>query len=377
MFIIDRYVLRLFFKVIAVSFASLTGLYVMIDSAGNLDELITFGKKQGSYLGVLLDYYGPRMLTFFDRMHGLLALLASMFVVTWLQRTQELTAIQAGGVSKGRVVRPLLIASVGVSLLGVANREILIPRLRPQLVRSLQDWIGPSKRTLSPRYDPATDIFMSGQKTIATEQTVLRPVFRLPRRLHRISRQLEAERAVYLPPDGDRPGGYLLDKVSRPEAIDEVPSAGVDDRTVVYTRREHEWLKPGQCFVRSGISFDQLSAGSMWQQFASSAELLSGLRDAGLNYGADARVTVHSRLLQPFTDLTLLLLGLPLVVSRQQRGIFVAIGNTAIVVSVFVTVVMASRALGANYLISPPLAAWLPLIVFVPLAAVLAPRFWD
>jgi lipopolysaccharide export system permease protein len=377
MFILDRYALRLFVKVLVVSFASLTGLYVMVVSIENLDEFITLAQREGGFLKVFAEYYGPRVLTFFDRMYPFLSLLSAMFVIAWMQRTNELIAIQAGGISKGRVVRPLILACGLVSLFGVVNRELVIPRMRPQLVRDIHDSLGTSTRTVTPRYDHDTDIFISGGRIISAESAMLRPVFRLPRPLHGFSRQIEAEKATYLEADETHPAGYLMETVVRPAGVNSLASVVVDDRVLIDTPRDAAWLKPGQCFVASQVSFNQLLAGSMWQRFASSGELVAGLRSAGLNYGAEARVTVHARFLQPLLDLTLVFLGLPLVVSRHQRGLFVAVGHTTLVVSVFVTVVMASRALGSNYLLSPSLAAWLPLVVFIPLAAALAPRFWD
>ena len=153
MLTIDRYILRLFTKVALISFASLTGLYIMIDTAGNFEEFVSYSGRLGGFFRVIGDYYGPRVFTFFDRISGLLPLIAAMFAVTWLQRTNELTALMAGGVSKLRVLAPLIIAAVVVSLLGVANRELLIPSVREKLTRNAQDWLGETPRPLTPRYD--------------------------------------------------------------------------------------------------------------------------------------------------------------------------------------------------------------------------------
>jgi lipopolysaccharide export system permease protein len=73
--------------------------------------------------------------------------------------------------------------------------------------------------------------------------------------------------------------------------------------------------------------------------------------------------------MQPFLDTTLLLLGLPLVVSRTNRNPFVAIGLCVSVVTVFMCVVIGSQSLGSSGWLQPALAVWLPLILFAPLAA--------
>ena len=377
MLIIDRYILRLFTKVGLISFASLTGLYIMIDTAGNFEEFVSYSGRLGGFFRVIGDYYGPRVFTFFDRISGLLPLIAAMFAVTWLQRTNELTALMAGGVSKLRVLAPLIIAAVVVSLLGVANRELLIPSVREKLTRNAQDWLGENPRPLTPRYDIATDILLGGKATIAAAKRIDHPNFRLPPSLRDFGRQLEADSAVYLEPQDSRPGGYLLEGMTNPSDIDDLPSATFNEQDLILTPHDTDWLQPNQCFVASRVSFDRLASGNAWQQFASLPELIAGLRNPSLDLGADTRVAIHTRFIQPLLDMTLLFLGLPLVLSRNNRHIFVAIGTCLGIVVLFVLVQLVFNWLGANYLISPALAAWCPLMIFLPVAFALSPPLFE
>lgn len=62
--------------------------------------------------------------------------------------------------------------------------------------------------------------------------------------------------------------------------------------------------------------------------------------------------------------------------TRENRNVFIAIGLCVLLVSVFLVVTMGIQSLGANYLISAHLAAWGPLLVFVPVAAGLAGSMW-
>jgi len=73
----------------------------------------------------------------------------------------------------------------------------------------------------------------------------------------------------------------------------------------------------------------------------------------------------------------LLLLGLPIVLSRQNRSIFVAAGICVLLVALFVLVILASQAAGNSYLISPALAAWCPLMIFVPIARLTVETLWQ
>ena len=88
----------------------------------------------------------------------------------------------------------------------------------------------------------------------------------------------------------------------------------------------------------------------------------------GAEVRADTRVAVHSRIVQPVLDVALLFLGLPIVVTRQSRNVFLAIGLCLAVVTLFFLVVLGFQYLGTSALISPAFAAWAPLLIFVPIA---------
>jgi lipopolysaccharide export system permease protein len=80
---------------------------------------------------------------------------------------------------------------------------------------------------------------------------------------------------------------------------------------------------------------------------------------------------------QPLLDVTLLFLGLPLVVMRENRKVFLAIGLCMIVTVFFTLAVFGLRHLGDIYLIDPALAAWAPLMIFVPPAVWMAESLWQ
>jgi lipopolysaccharide export system permease protein len=88
-------------------------------------------------------------------------------------------------------------------------------------------------------------------------------------------------------------------------------------------------------------------------------------------------VAIHTRIVQPALDITLLFLGLPLVVSRSSRNVFMAIGLCLGVVTIFVVVVIGIEQLGTIELIPPALAAWLPLLIFIPAAVGMAEPMWE
>lgn len=377
MTLFDRYLLHTFLRVLLVSFLSLTGLYIIIDLFGNLDELLTYAGREGSLAQVIASYYGARVLSFFDRTSSLLALLAAIFTITWFQRSNELTAVMAAGIPKYRVARPLVVASIGVALLAAANRELGLPPVRDKLCRNAQDWLGERAQRLTPRRDNRTRILLAGRATVAAERQILQPSFRLPATFASFGRQIVAATATYEPADSQHAGGYRLDGVLQPANLAELPTAQLDGQGVILTPRDHPWLAPHQCFVVSDVTFEHLGSDATWRQYASTAELLRAVRNPSLDYGADTRVALHRRFVQPLLDITLLFLGLPLVLARSSRNIFVAAAQCLLLMLAFVVVALVCQTMGNTVLVSPALAAWLPLLIFVPPAYMAAARRWE
>jgi len=106
--------------------------------------------------------------------------------------------------------------------------------------------------------------------------------------------------------------------------------------------------------------------------------LIRGTRNPSLSFGLDARVTIHSRFVKPMLDMSLFLIGLPLVLSQKNRNIFMASGWCLLLVVGFILVLMVCHTIGANGgLLSPVTAAWLPLMIFAPLATAVSYPIWE
>jgi lipopolysaccharide export system permease protein len=372
MLLMDRYLLRQFAQVFLICFCSLVGLFIVIDAFGNLEEFLSHAEQAGGLAWVLAEYYGYRLLSFFELTSSVLALIAAMFTLTWIQRHNELTAIQAAGIPRWRVVKPVVAAAAVIAMVAMVNREVVVPSVRDKFSRNAQDLSGDSGKALPPRYDHRTDVLIRGKQTFAATQQIDEPNFLLPATLDHYGKQLQAAAAFYLPAEGQRPAGYLLRGMVAPKDLAQLPSLELDGRPIIITPRDAAWLASDECFVASDVTFEHLTGASVFRDFASTWELIRALRNPSLDFGADVPVAIHSRLVKPLLDMTLLLLGLPLVLSRENRNMFLAIGLCLVVVVAFWLVVLGFQYLGRSYLVSPALAAWGPLMVFVPLAVALS-----
>lgn len=377
--ILDRYMLRQFLQTFAICFFSMTGLYIVFDAFANLDEFMKQTESTSHLLTVISEYYFYRAISFFDRMSAVLALISAMFTLAWLQRHNELTAIVAAGIPGRRVIAPIIVATVVISATAAISREVVIPLLRTQLSREPRDLMGQVAQEMRPQMDGRTNILITGKQTFAAEERIHRADFKLPLALDEYGTDLVAVDAFYEPPRDGLPGGYRMVGVTQPDDLADKPSLDSDGVPTIITPLDGPAgleLAKNECFVASQLTFEQLAAGKAWRQYASTSQLIAGLHNPSLGFGADVRVAVHSRIVLPFLDVTLLFLGLPLVLRPDQRSFFVAVGQCVTLVSIFMVVVIASQYLGTIPPFSPALASWMPLAIFIPVAVWISDHLW-
>ena len=365
---IDRYVLFLYGRVFVICFLTLSGLLVVVQLFTNVDEFMTFGKARGGFVKGLWEYFGPQVLSLYDRMCGLITLLATMFVMAWLARTNELTAILAAGISKGRIVRPLLIASVGMITLGAIIRETLIPQFATVLSKSPKDLTGDAEKPLKPTEDFDQGLLIGGRSLVPAKRLILQPAFKFNGPVTAITRQITGYSAEYQDANENHPNGYLLSAFASAESLADQLSIRNGDQVFLLLPKDNPWLAPSQCFIPSIIEFDVLTGGGK-KQFASTADLIWQVKNQGHQHVADLKVTVHSRFVQPLLDFTQLLIGIPLILSNIHRNVVNMIASCVLSFALFFGISIGLRTLGSNAtLLTPAAAAWAPLLIFAPIA---------
>ncbi len=367
MTIFDWYLLRRFIKIFLVCFMSLSGLYVVIHAFTNLDETLELAKHR-SIRGVLVDFYAPRILDFFVQMAALIALISAIFSFTMLQKTHEVTALEAAGVGKRRIARPLILMSLILVATVAVCRESILPRYRNHLIQGAPDLLGDNLRPIRQFTDFDTLVAVRGGKIRLSDNAIVTPHFSLRELANADPISIQAEEAVFTTsPDGVP--GYLVKRVSVPKNLPRRPNIFRNDALLVMYPSEATWLESDQCFIAMNVPPQRMLLTPEAAQYAPIRELIEANTKPGVNYSNRQRVEVHRRILQPFLELTLIALGFPMVIARGDRNVFFAAALSMFAVGSILVVSMVANGLGASRIISPPaLAAWLPLLIFSPFA---------
>ncbi|MEM8910230.1 MAG: LptF/LptG family permease [Planctomycetota bacterium] len=398
---IDRYIAVLFLRTVAVCFLSLAGIIIVFHAFSELDKLLAAGGEGQSVLVTLLGFYVPYLVLLFDMTGAVITLMAFLFTVGWLRRSGELTATLSAGVSHGRLLRPMIIASGLIVLLQWGSRELVLPHFRDALSMKGKGLAGEVEQTVSPTYDRSCAILIEGARLKPQSRVILMPNFRLYGDYGDFGENLGAKEAVWwdgsLEPDSMTPAqaelarrgglpdvtGYLLQGVAQPKQVDRLASTGfqTEDRDspitkavdvpVLYTAADTPWIRSNECFVRTTVAPPMLQADDSSKKLASTVELAARIRNPAIHSPLNLEVMLHERIVRAPLDFALIMMVLPLVASRHSRRLFTVIAVAfGIVLGFFAVKTLAATLASGGIIVSPGIGAWVPLLVFGPLAYV-------
>jgi lipopolysaccharide export system permease protein len=375
--ILDRERYWAFLKAYIICFIALVGLYVVIDAFENVDE---FGKRADGTLElfkVMGRYYLVHMSLYYDQLCGVIGMMAAIFTVTWVQRNNELLAMLAAGISTHRVIRPVWVSTLIVSLLAVVNQEFIIPPLADELQRRHDD--DGTQRIQQPpsRYDSDGILFHANSADRASK-TLLSCSITIPSNIYGVLLSFDAQQARYIPVTDRRSplnDGWLL-RGTHIKDINEIPLA---EGPLVPLKNATGFPRPfgdsakleGKTFfLKSALSFEATARSRDWHEYAPTPALIASLSDpsTGSHEQTTISVFLHNRLLRPLLSLNLMMLSLPLVLGGQNKNMFINLGLSLGTSAVFYGLGFLSRFLGQHHLISAELSAWAPLIGFGSIA---------
>jgi lipopolysaccharide export system permease protein len=140
--IIDRYVIISFLRNYVISFLVLVGMYVVMDMVFNFNHMVdvqsgTGGEAQGIFgaLYDIFDFYFYQCFLIFVQLSGIIPVVAAAFTLMRFSRFNELTAMLAAGVPLLRIAAPIILVSVVLNGLLLIDQEMILPLMIPKIMR--------------------------------------------------------------------------------------------------------------------------------------------------------------------------------------------------------------------------------------------------
>ena len=122
--ILDRYIIKSIVTIFLSTIMVFCFIYVLIDSATNLDEII----DRKIAMGTLLQYYLSYLPIIITQTSAITCLIATLFTFAYLNSQNEIIALFSSGLSFWQVTKPAIFFGLLVSTLIFGMNERLVPQ---------------------------------------------------------------------------------------------------------------------------------------------------------------------------------------------------------------------------------------------------------
>lgn len=350
--IIDRYVLTQYSK----SFCLALGCFALIVLVSQFfDKIDTFlnYKTPVTKILVYLFYLLPFWIV---QVMPIATLLATLFTLSNFSRHNELTAMKASGISIYRVILPLLLFSVTLSLITFTFNENLASPLTYKaklfekhkirheqgldyLKRENVIYFGQNRRIYNIRFFDGENSTMQDIRIDELDTN------------NNLLRQFVARAGLW-----QENHWHFTDGIIR-----EFDSTG---ENIV---REKKFAKIDQVWPETPADFQREAKKSEEMDYRELKQYIARLRKNGLGANKE-QVELNLKFAYPFANIVIMLLGIPFALWTKQANKVVNFGVGIVISFIFWGAIEIGHALGENKVFTPVMAAWLANFVFGSLA---------
>jgi lipopolysaccharide export system permease protein len=365
--ILDRYVAKNFLIGYCIALCVLMGLRIIIDLFVNLDEFTEHADLEtAAVFKNIFTFYLLNSTLYFRDFAGMITVVAAAFSFGKMVRNNELVAVMASGVSLKRIIGPIVLLALLLTVVLVIDQEFIIPPLADKLVRSHNDIPGQESYQVRFISDGKGSLICSLKFDVETS-TLYDPTILLRRPTSRpgiweVTGRIDAEKAV----DSDQTGRWDL-----------------------YTRSPEtgEWLPYGQLTeFGSGKRLQQIpfyngdvTAKDVPVRCEAEHKTLLSLRQLRTLEAQKIQITdmaqlssqKHFHITDPIINLVMLMISLPILVCRDPKSVKSAVMISfsltgACFIMTFICKILATEVVFDK--VMPELWAWLPVFIFMPIA---------
>jgi LPS export ABC transporter permease LptF/LPS export ABC transporter permease LptG len=351
--LLDRYVIRTFTTVFALTLLSGVSLYVIADLSETIDEIL----KNQIPQRVVVDYYKYMSLQIFYDIAPILVLVTTLITFSLLSRSNEVTAAKALGVSLYRLsLAALVVAALLTVLMAFLESEVL--PASNQRVAQLNDRI--RGRETARTYRRADRQWLFGSGRYVYNYMLFDPGENSLNRLqvfefgndYRLTRRLFTAEADYVDSrerwifSAGWVRAFEAGKVARYERFDEPILVDYPETPDYF---ESEILPP-----------EQMAFGDL-------RNYIDDLKESGQSV-PELEVELHKKIAFPVVSLVMALVALPFAFRLGRQGALYSIGISVGLGMVFMAVFAFFTTLGQAGALPPMVAVWSPGVVFALLS---------
>jgi len=358
--ILDRYLVRSFVGPLVFCLLLFLTMFIIIDCLNQLDDYLAYHTP----LETIALYYLNMIPMVLGHILPAAMMIAALYALSAMNRSNEIIAIKANGVSGYQILLPLFFIGLLISIGLLAMNETVTPRsalvsssIKQGLIKTSKD--GPGRRSIQNVAALSGKHRMIYMRELAINTRSMYDVIVLEHRADlSISTKTTAQRGVY------QDGAWTFYDVLEYE-LD--ASGNMVGRPVSFEKKRTEITDSPEAFLKQHSEPELMS-------FRQLRQYITNTRRTGFRASKHLELELHQKLSTPFICFILLWVVSPMALRMQRGGAMLSLGLGLAVLVSFYSVAAFVSALGKGGLIPAPFAAWAPHAAFMIIGAGMVKR---
>ena len=349
--IIDKYMVRGFLAPFLWCVLLFNVMAIIIDIFSFIDDIVSY-KIPGESIAAFYVYYLP---TIFIQVTPMAVLLSSIFVLSNLNKHNEITAMKSSGISLWRILSPVLILGFIVSVVVFVVNDRIIPTssrianyIRTEELEKVKHKNIPGKIVKN------VALYGAGNRIIFvrsydTDKKLLNDII-----VHEhdsaasLTYKITAQSGVWTG-DGWRFYKVIVYKIDNSGKILEVPKF-YDEKDVPLKERP--------------VDFANKESRAEYMSYRQLQKYILNFRGANPRLIKNLLVDLHYKTAFPFISFVIILIGAPFAIITTRGGVLIGVGMSIVIGLLYYASIAIFIAFGKAGILPPIVAAWLGNVVF-------------
>ena len=348
---LDLYLLRQFISILGMSLLGFLSVFIIVDLIENLDRYI----DNKMPWDIVLRYYSYSLPYFINIALPMSMMIATVFSIGMMAKRNEWTAMKSSGISLYRLTVPLLLFSIFVSLVSFKFDNSYVSWGLSKRGEIEKEYMKKKPRRRSKK--TIKDLFMQKEEyqhiaitTYHSHSRKAEGITLITFADSLIQQRLDAKKMTWI----DSLDSWAISNFS----LRNFNKKGIENKVRI---------SKGDTLLNMHFSPDDITKGNKHPEELNYTELKERIAYLQSN-GVDAtrwKVQRQFKVAFAFTNLIVVLFGIPLVVMKPKSGLAFGGGVSFLVIFSYYAFIKFGQSLGINGVLEPMLSAWLGNIVFI------------
>lgn len=348
--ILDKYIVKELAGPFIFGICAFSSIFIGTDV---LFKMARFMTEQGASFQTVSKLFVYKLPSIIVLTFPMSMLLASLLTFGRLSGNSEIVAMKAGGVSFNRLIAPVIVVSIFVSIIAIFFNEMVVPAANSAYTTTVREEV--KKEGV---YSKTQDNLLVREGGVQTERiTFARRLDGQTKTMQgvdiqefdqgRLARIISAQEAAWDGKNWEMSNGIIY----------EIDANGNLEHTLRFEKQISNMKKSPTQVAREQKQADEMTIKELKLR-------IKVLEREGAPTN-DLRVKLHERITLPLASLIFTLIGAPLGLQPQRTSSSIGLGQSIVIIFIYYGIMTISDALGASGTIPPALGAWIPNIIMI------------